>query len=202
MSNERTLSSRILSLIAGGLGIIAGLCFLVSGLQAILQEGVSIDEVVSAAGALLFGVAFFGGGTILLFSFFKKKTTRIPYILPIVVLAGETLVWLIHFILLNIAGGYLPSARDNLIFLLVFGFAGVFFLVFSMLQKEGKFKSVLLLIGIALAFATLMRGFPYYFGANGAGQFFGAQVFLGVFVAELLAMILAKKEEKPAEPEQ
>ena len=148
------------------------------------------------------GVAFFGGGTILLFSFFKKKTTRIPYILPIVVLVGEAIVWLIHFILLNIAGGYLPTARDSLIFLLVFGFAGVFFLVFSMLQKEGKFKSVLLLIGIALSFATLMRGFPCYFGANGAGQFFGAQVFRGVFVAELLAMILAKKEEKPAEPEQ
>ncbi len=198
--NRENLASRILTLISGGLGIIAGLCFLVSGLQAVLQGGITVDEVVSACGSLAFGVAFFIGGTVLLFSFFRKKYTLFPYILPIIVLAGEAIIWLIHFILLNVAGADgLGSARNTLIFLVVFGFAGIFFLVFSLMQKESKLKTVLLLIGIAISFAALLRGFPYYFGADGAGEFFSAQVFIGLFVAELLTMVVRKKEEKPRE---
>ena len=204
--NNSNQATKVLSIIAGAMAIIAGLAFLVNGLQALLSTtNLSVDEVISAAATIVMGVVFFVGGTESLFAYFRAKPSRFGIYLPIIVLASQAIVWTVHYILL-VADGVNPSglytARNNLIFLLVFGFAGIFFSVMSWRQKEGVFKTVLSLIGLVIAGVAFLVGSPHFLDSSTVvGDIFGVQVFILMFIACLLEVIFKKKEEQSGEPE-
>ena len=194
-------ATRVLSIIAGALAIIAGLAFLVNGLQALLSVNgpLSVDEIISASATILMGAVFFVGGTESLFSYFRTKESKFQIYLPIVVLGLQAVVWTVHFILLSVdqVESGLVNARNNLIFLLVFGFAGIFFSVMSWRQKEGVFKTILALIGLVIAGVAFLVGFPHFVDtATVVGYIFGTQVFILMFLACLLTVIFKRKEEQ------